>query len=411
MPTLTLRNTKGSELTFTEVDNNFTALNTTVSASITAAGTNQGTATAISSSVTFITSAAAGTGVILPVPDGIERMTVVNHATVPVNIYPASGGTIDNGTANAPLVLPQGCSVDLISTTATNWTGESFDIWDDENNVMVVPKHPSVPSPPPTGYVGIFAKSQANRPMPAFIGPSGLDSVLQPHMAKNGYAEWKPAGNATTISAIGSAALTATGTATAKNYATTSLHTRSTGVDYLVTTAATTAVAGFYAPTAAARYRVTDGFMMIFRVAPATGGTVTTRRFFCGMSTSTAAPTDVDPSTLTNVCGVGYSNADTNWQFYFGGTATAKVDTGITKPAADRVGPYTVIVFAPPGGAYIAAELVDEVTGTSVESLTTTSTNIMATTTAAGPRAYHSVGGTSSVVGLTLFSGYMETDN
>ena len=411
MPTLTLRNVKGSELTFTEVDNNFTALNTTVSATVTAAGTNQGTATAITSTVTFITTAASGTGVILPAPDLGTKATIVNHGANPVNLYPAVGHTIDNGSANAPLVLPQGCAVDVIGTSSTNWTGVSFDVWDDENNAIVIPKHPSVPPAPPAGYVGMFAKSQANRPMPAFIGPSGLDSVLQPHMAKNGYAEWKPAGNATTISAIGSAALTATGTATAKNYATTSLHTRSTGVDYLVTTAATTAVAGFYAPASVARYRVTDGFMMIFRVAPATGGTVTTRRFFCGMSTSTAAPTDVDPSTLTNSCGVGYSNADTNWQFYFGGTSVAKVDTGITKPAADRVGPYTVIVFAPPGGAYLAVELVDEVTGTSVENLTTTSTNIIATTTACGPRAYHSVGGTSSVVGLTLFGGYMETDN
>ena len=409
MPTLTLRNVKGSELTFTEVDNNFIALNTTVSATVTAAGTNQGTATAITSTVTFITSAASGTGVILPAPDDAERLTIVNHGANPVNIYPASGHTIDGGAANAPLVLPQGCAVDVIGTSATNWTGISIDIWDDENNALVIPKHASVPPSPPAGYVGIFAKSQANRNMPAFIGPSGLDSVLQPHMAKNGWAQWKPAGNSTTISAIGAAALSATGTATAKNYATTSLHTRTTGVDYLVTTAATTAVAGFRAATN--YYRVTDGFHMIFRVAPATGGTVATRRFFCGMSTSTAAPTDVDPSTLTNMCGVGYSSADTNWQFYFGGTATVKVDTGITKPAADRTGPFTVIVFAPPGGGYIAAELVDEVSGTSVESLTTTSTNIMATTTAAGPRAYHSVGGTSSVVGLTLFSGYMETDN
>ena len=411
MPTLTLRNVKGSELSFTEVDNNFTALNTTVSATLSAAGTTQGTATAITSTVTFITTAAAGTGVILPAPDLGTKATIVNHGANAVNIYPAVGHTIDNGSANAPLVLPQGCAVDVIGTSSTNWTGISFDVWDDENNVFVVPKHPSVPSPPPAGYVGIFAKSQANRHMPAFIGPSGLDSVLQPHMAKNGWAEWKPAGNATTISAIGSAALTATGTATAKNYATTSLHTRSTGVDFLVTTAAATAVAGFYSPAAVARYRVTDGFQMIFRVAPATGGTVATRRFFCGMSTSTAAPTDVDPSTLTNICGAGYSNADTNWQLYFGGTATVKVNTGIAKPAADRVGPFTVIVFAPPGGTYIAAEVVDEVTGTTFESLTTTSTNIMAATTAAGPRAYHSVGGTSSVVGLTLFSGYMETDN
>ena len=41
----------------------------------------------------------------------------------------------------------------------------------------------------------------------------------------------------------------------------------------------------------------------------------------------------------------------------------------------------------------------------------TVTTSIPAATTAMGPRAYHSVGGTSSVVGLTFFRGGMETDN
>lgn len=411
MPTLTLRNVKGSELTFAEVDNNFTALNTTVSASVTSAGSTQGTATAITSTVTFITSAAAGTGVILPAPDLGTKATIVNHGANPVNIYPASGHTIDNGTVDAPLLLPHGCAVDVIGTTSTNWTGVTFDVWDDENKVMVLEKHPSTPPSPPAGYVGLFVKSQANRMMPAFIGPSGLDSVLQPHMAKNGWAQWKPAPGSATVSVIGGPALTATGTATLKSYATTNLYTRTSGVDYLVTTAATTAVAGYRAATNI--YRVTDGFHMIFRVAPATGTTgVTTSRFFCGMSTATAAPTDVDPSTLTNTVGVGYAKGtDTNWQVYFGGTAVAKVNTGMAVPTTDRTDVFTVIIFAPPGGAYLGVKLVNETTGVTFETTTSTSTNIMATTTAAGPRAYHSVGGTSSVVGLTMFNGYVETDN
>ena len=267
------------------------------------------------------------------------------------------------------------------------------------------------PVAPPAGSAKIFIKSQANRMMPAFVGPSGLDSVLQPHLAKNGWAMWKPIPGTAAPTAYGAAALTATGTATLASYAVTSLYTRSSKTEYLVTTAAATAVAGFYAPTASALYRVTDGFHMMFRVGPATGGTVATRRFFCGMSTSVAAPTDVDPSTLLNVAGVGYSNADTTWQIYFAGTASAKVNTGITKPAADRTGPFTVMVFAPPGGAYIGVRIVDETTGTAFETTTSTTTNMIAATTACGPRAYHSVGGTSSVVGLGFFGGYMETDN
>lgn len=265
------------------------------------------------------------------------------------------------------------------------------------------------PVAPAAGNVKLFNKSQGGRQMPAFIGPNGLDSVLQPHLGKNGWALWKPLGNSTTVTNIGTGALSVTGTATSAAYATTNLHTRSTRVDFLVTTAATTAVAGYRVTTNV--YRVTDGFHHVFRVAPATGGTVATRRFFCGMSTSTAAPTDVDPSTLTNSVGAGYGGSDTNWQIYFGGTSVAKVDTGIAKPSTDREGVFTVMVFAPPGGNYLGVRIVNEVSGVAFESSTTTSANIMAQTTAAGPRAYHSVGGTSSVVGLTLFSGYIETDN
>ena len=266
------------------------------------------------------------------------------------------------------------------------------------------------PATPAPGYTSLFAKSQGGRQMPAFIGPSGLDSVLQPHMAKNGWAQWKITPNSTTVSAIGTAALTATGTATAANYAVTSLHTRTTRMDYLVTTAAATAVAGYRVATNI--YRVTDGFHHIFRVAPATGtATLTTNRFFCGMSTATAAPTDVDPLTVLNSCGVGYAGGDANWQIYFGGTAVVKVDTGMVKPSVDRDGPFSVIIFAPPGGSYIGVRLVNEITGVAFETTTSTTANIMAATTAAGPRAYHSVGATSSVVGLTLFAGYVETDN
>lgn len=304
-----------------------------------------------------------------------------------------------------PFVSGKGDGGDATQIQPSNWNADHTI----DADGLVLPAG-TTPGAPTTGNFRLFAKSQGGRVMPAFMGPSGLDSVLQPHLAKNGWAMWKPAGQSTTIQASGAAALTVVGTATTKNYATTSLHTRCTGVDFLVTTAATTAVAGYRATTNV--YRVTDGFHMFFRVSPATGGTVATGRFFAGMSTSTAAPTDVNPSTLTQICGVGYAKGtDTNWQIYFGGTATAKVDTGMAVPAADRTGPFTVIVFAPPGGAYIGVRIVDEATGVSFESTTTTSTNMMAAETAAGPRGYHSVGGTSSVVGVTLFSGYVESDN
>lgn len=82
------------------------------SLSITAAGASQGTAAVISTDYNVVTTAAASTGVILPVcgasgnlvqiPDSI---TIVNHGANPLSVYPPVGGKIANGVANAALAL------------------------------------------------------------------------------------------------------------------------------------------------------------------------------------------------------------------------------------------------------------------------------------------------------------------
>lgn len=281
----------------------------------------------------------------------------------------------------------------------------------DDKATAIIPAAPSgAGTVPPAGFMSLFVKPQGGRLMPAFVGPSGLDSVLQPHLAKNGWGSWRPTFTGTTINAIGGPALTATGTATSAPWAVTSLHTRVQRVDYLVTTAATTAVAGYRITTAT--WRMTDGFHWIFRACPATGATVSTRRCFIGLAASTAAPTDVNPSTLLNVLGVGYDAADTNWQVMVndGASTCTKIDTGIARPSADRQTMYSVMIFSTPGGAWVGVRIVDEATGSAYESAQI-NTNIPASTQTLTPNCYASVGGTSSVVGLTFGGMWFDTDN
>jgi hypothetical protein len=74
----------------------------------------------------------------------------------------------------------------------------------------------AVPTSPSEGRIVLFGESCAGRCMPAFIGPSGLDSILQPFLARNKIGYWTGNGNANTAPlAFGMAAPTATGTATA----------------------------------------------------------------------------------------------------------------------------------------------------------------------------------------------------
>lgn len=271
------------------------------------------------------------------------------------------------------------------------------------------------PSAPAATLLRLYSKTIAGKILPAFVGPSGLESSLQPNLARNKFALFTPAGNSTTITAIGAAALTATGTATAANVATTNLHTWMKGLEYLVTTPSTTAVAGFRGPAnqygtgnAAGR----GGFFLVCRWGPATGVATGTNRAFVGFTGSTSAPTDVQPSSLTNMFGMGWDAADTNIQFMYNdgsGTAT-KVDLGASfpRPTADRTEVYEIALFCASNTTTIYYQITNLTTGAVATGSVTT--DIPSNTTLLSPRGWMSVGGTSSVIGIALKSLYIETD-
>jgi hypothetical protein len=264
----------------------------------------------------------------------------------------------------------------------------------------------ATPTTPPAGRVKLFAKSVGGRLMPAIIGPAGMDAVLQDHLIRNPTAMWQPVGNSTTITATGASALTATGTGTAANQATTNLHTLIRRIEYLVTVAATTAVAGWRGTAglwlvggpAAGQ----GGFHFIHRFGPATGVATTTHRLFVGMANTVAAPTDVQPSTQTNFVGLGYDAADANMQMMHAGAGAAtKIDLGASfpVPTADRTKAYELAMFSKPGTAQeVQYGVTDLATGATASG--TISTNLPTTATFLAPRGWMSVGGTSSVIGI-----------
>lgn len=272
----------------------------------------------------------------------------------------------------------------------------------------------AAPVTPPSGVVGFFGRSVAGRMLPAFIGPSGLDSILQPSLGRNAVSGVFPNGNSTTLSSI-RLALTATGTATAANVATTSLHTRMKRIDYLVTTASTTAVAGFRSTAAQFWFgnaAGAGGFTYILRWSIATGGATATNRCWVGLRNVTTAPTDVEPSSLVNMFGMGWDAADANMQFMRNdATATAtKTDLGASfvVPTTDRPGVWELAMFSAPNTSQVTYLITN--LGTGATATGTVSTDLPSNTTLLTPVGYCSVGGTSSVIGVTLFSLYMETD-
>jgi hypothetical protein len=93
----------GTDATQTLTNKTISGFVVNTSASVSAAGTTQGTATAITADYVVVTSATAGsaTGVILPTAVAGRQVMVVNRSTTPIKVYPATGASIDGGSANA----------------------------------------------------------------------------------------------------------------------------------------------------------------------------------------------------------------------------------------------------------------------------------------------------------------------
>lgn len=91
---------------------------------ISAAGTTQGTATALASAVNFVSTVAAGAGVVLPsaatAGDGI---IIFNGGASALKIYPDSGATINALALNAAMTLATNTAVELWRGSTTQWAG------------------------------------------------------------------------------------------------------------------------------------------------------------------------------------------------------------------------------------------------------------------------------------------------
>lgn len=221
------------------------------------------------------------------------------------------------------------------------------------------------------------------------------------------------AGGGTTLTASG-VAITATGTATAVSVGTGSNYSNKTRLEYLVTVAATTAVAGWRQATAKFFFGNTSGqggFNYTCYFGNATGASTTTNRCFVGMSSNVSAPTDVEPSTLTNMFGIGWDAADANIQFFNNdGTGTAtKTDLGgsFTVPTTDRSVGYKLTMSSVANSSVVSYTLTNLNTGATASG--SVSSDLPANTVFLAGRGYMSVGGTSSVIGIALIKQYIKS--
>jgi hypothetical protein len=94
---------------------------TGVTTGISAAGSTQGTATALTKAFNVVSTVSAGQGVVLPSAVAGMRITVVNTSGATLLVYPASGAAINALATDAGYSLPTLGRLDYVAVSSTQW--------------------------------------------------------------------------------------------------------------------------------------------------------------------------------------------------------------------------------------------------------------------------------------------------
>ena len=312
--------------------------------------------------------------------------------TVDLTVPPPIGGTTPNTGA----------------FTTLNITGTTNQV-----SSVAVSSDPAAPS---AGNLKTFAKTIAGYTAPAFLNATNAAVQLQPAFANKRIASLLVANNGTT-SVTNTGLSTFTGTTSAVTIQTTSMFTRAQRF-----TVASTATAGTFANF----YQALGSYTLGSATTPAYGGfyfvtrfgigdTVASPRTFIGLTSNVSAPTNVEPSTLTNSIGVGQGAANTNLFVYYGGSAAqTPIDLGASFPTGtSNTDWYELTLFAPPTSnntvyyQVIRLNTGDKASGT----LTGTAGTVLpSNTTFLAIRNWRTNNATAATVTLAIGGIYVETD-
>ncbi len=309
---------------------------------------------------------------------------------------------------NSSAFVPVGNTSEVIYNNAGAW-GSASNLMVEGGYLKLAASLPTIA----TNGVILGAKDHAGRTMPAWVDSNGLDITPQPHIGRNCVSQWTPQFGATTLSIWGMSTATATGKATARSPANTSLlaSLRRTG---FVSAGTSGSLCGYRQPTAQwwrGNVAGAGGFHYIHTFGISDASTLSTAKMFVGLSASTAAPTNVEPNTLVNSVGLGKMSTSANLCIITNDATTGftPIDLGVNFPGTVVGDIYTLTLFAPPNGSFIGYKVERVTTGMSVSG--TLTTDLPVNTTFLTLQSWRTNSTILAAAGLDLISLYIETDN
>lgn len=274
------------------------------------------------------------------------------------------------------------------------------------------------PAPAPAGKLRLYAKTIAGRNFPKFVGSSGLSTSLQPLLARNKVGYWCPSGNVVTQPGIlGYTTMTAL-TAVVRNVAVTNMFTRMRRLGFV---SPATANGSTTARVAVAQVTLSNGlgeggFFKVCRWGISDVTLVPTAKTFVGVSSTTTALPNTEPSTYLNSIGMGHNTGDSNFSIYYGGSiAQTPIDLGPDFPCnTSNTDVYELALFSPPNDTGIRWEVTRLNTGHVASGYIAHTSLGVTLPSDLTLLTYHTAsrfnGATAAVVGIDIMSDYIETD-
>jgi hypothetical protein len=262
----------------------------------------------------------------------------------------------------------------------------------------------------PTAGSTLFSRFRAGRRMPGARNPNGDAFEIQPGLMSRKVAHFVPRGNSTTADNWGFG-VTVTGTATSRSVATTNLSTSLRRIGYVSSATAgnSAGVRGNAAQFWQGNGAGLGGFYYQCQfIVSQTNADV---RWFVGLSATTGALANANPTTLLNLVGFSIDSTQTTIRFINNdgsGTATS-ADQGANFPATTTTAVYEIRLFCAPNTTEIFWSI--ERFDSAFFATGSVTTDIPTNTTLLSPQVWINNGATASAVAIDVIHQYMETDH
>lgn len=389
---------------------------------IVAAGSTQATATAITDVINSVDTVAASTGVRLPAAIKGQFISVSNHGANTLNVYPATGETVEGLATNAPFPLLKGQIYRAGCPANGQWVGIDVNVWDDESSCLVMPVVTANPTVPAADSIMLYGRKLCGRVIPKWMPPSGVDNPMQSALYGNNVVMYMPNTGTTaginfgTPWAVGTTVSHPTPSSTAPAMYNQLKRTRSANVattanQVLGVSSIVAGAAQFWRGNAAGL----GGFFFFSRFSidlwPAA-----TCRLFAGLHSGTTALVASDTIPAVSCCGIWHATTDSATTLNFickdGTTLATSAITLNSALAAGQV--FDLYIYMKPNDSTVYFRLDDVVVGNTLIDSLSSGTGTPATTTFMGPSVTMS-NGTANVTVTTVAIGvnriYVESDH